>query len=76
MLHYFSFKTYDLFEHWWFHGKNWIKIFNEGGTTEDFYEMYKDVDAIVDTPAFYFWEEIHKAFPEAKVQFYVSAPFK
>nr|XP_039273077.1 uncharacterized protein LOC120347234 [Styela clava] len=29
--------------------------------------MYKDVDAVTDYPAFYFWEEIHKAFPEAKV---------
>ena len=33
--------------------------------------MYKDVDAVVDAPAFYFWEEIHKAFPDAKVSRHV-----
>ena len=32
--------------------------------------MYKDVDAVVDAPAFFFWEEIHKAHPDAKVKIF------
>ena len=45
----------------------WMKIFNEGGTVEDFRRMFKDVDAIMDIPGCFFWEQIHEAFPEAKV---------
>ena len=33
----------------------------------DFYKMYKDVDAVTDMPAFYFWKQILEAFPDAKV---------
>ena len=29
--------------------------------------MYENVDAVVDIPVYYFWEEIHWAFPDAKV---------
>ena len=47
--------------------KQWEKIFLTGGTTKDFYEMFKDVDAVVDLPCAYFWDEIYKAFPDAKV---------
>jgi len=43
------------------------KIYSVGGTTQDFYEMFKDVDAVVDIPCFHFWDEIHKAFSDAKI---------
>nr|XP_039263445.1 uncharacterized protein LOC120339396 [Styela clava] len=29
--------------------------------------MFEDVDAVTDVPSCYFWEEIHKAFPDAKI---------
>ena len=48
------------------------KILEEGGTTDDFRQMYEGVDAVTDTPAFYFWEELHKAYPDAKVNNFKS----
>ena len=35
---------------------------------DDFKRMYKDVDATIDTPVYFFWKEIHEAFPDAKVE--------
>ncbi|XP_077967459.1 uncharacterized protein LOC120343356 [Styela clava] len=49
--------------------KEWLKILNEGGRTEDFYHMYKNVDAAAGIPFSMFWEEISEAFPEAKIIF-------
>ena len=43
------------------------KISNGEGCVEDFKKMYKNVDAVVDTPVFLYWYEIHRAFPDAKV---------
>jgi len=47
----------------------WTKVFSGEATAEDFFEMFKDFDAVTDVPGVYFWEEIHRAFPEAKVVF-------
>ena len=62
-----GYKTYDFMEHWWYHGDQWMKILNGNAPPEIFLEMYKDVDAVLDAPAFFFWEEIYKMFPDAKV---------
>ena len=62
-----GYSVYDFMEHFWMHDKQWKKILTFGGGPEDFKKMYKDVDAVVDAPAFSFWEEIHQAFPDAKV---------
>ena len=62
-----GYSVYDYMEHYIYHGKDWEKILNEGGTREDFHRMYDDVDAVTDIPACYFWDEILAAFPEAKV---------
>ena len=59
--------VYDHYDHFYYHGKEWNKLLTTGGTTEDFKRMYKDVDVVVDSPCYYFWQEIHKAFPDAKV---------
>lgn len=64
-----GFNCYDYLENYQFLGSEWMRIFEEGGTTEDFKRMYKDVDACMDVPCCYFWEEIHKAFPDAKIIF-------
>lgn len=32
--------------------------------------MYKDIDVVVDCPAFFYWEEISKVFPDCKFIFY------
>ena len=62
-----GYSVYDLLENFQYLNKDWQKIFNEGGTTEDFRRMFENVDAVTDVPGCYFWDEIHKAFPEAKV---------
>ena len=63
-----GYKVYDHEEHFRFLGDKWTKILEEGGTTDDFRQMYEGVDAVTDVPAFYFWQEIHKAYPNAKVR--------
>jgi len=50
--------------------KNGTESSARGGSVEDFRSMYDGVDAVVDTRYFYFWEQIHEAFPEAKVNTY------
>ena len=62
-----GYNVYDFMENYEFLGDKWMKIFQEGGTKEDFYEMYKDVDAVTDAPCCYFWKQILEAFPDAKV---------
>ena len=62
-----GYNVYDFLEQYKYQGKEWMKIFKHGGTTEDFRRMFENVDAVTDVPACYFWDEIHKAFPDAKV---------
>lgn len=63
-----GYEVYDFCENTFLLCDEYIKIVNEGWTTEDFKRMYENVDAVTDFPAWFFWEEIHKAFPEAKVE--------
>jgi len=65
-----GYNVYDFMENYEYLGDKWMKIFKEGGTKDDFYEMYKDVDAVTDAPAFTFWREILEAFPDAKIIFH------
>lgn len=62
-----GYSVYDALENLVFLQDEYISILNKGWTTEDFRRMYENVDAIADMPAFFFWDEIHKAFPDAKV---------
>ncbi|XP_076804510.1 uncharacterized protein LOC143448590 [Clavelina lepadiformis] len=62
-----GYKTYDFFEHYSYHGDDWNKLLESGGSVDDFRRMYQDVDAVTDVPACYFWEQIHEAFPDAKI---------
>ncbi|XP_039272568.2 uncharacterized protein LOC120346803 [Styela clava] len=62
-----GYKVYDFIENGVYLREEWCTIFNDGWTTEMFRKMYEDIDAVVDLPACYFWEEIHKAFPDAKI---------
>ncbi|XP_078490990.1 uncharacterized protein LOC144747094 [Ciona intestinalis] len=61
-----GYSVYDWFEHFWYHGNDWIRILEVGGTVEDFRRMYKDIDVVVDSPTLLFWEQILEAFPDAK----------
>ena len=62
-----GYKCYDFMENYQHLGDEWMKLMTVGGTTEDIRRMFQDVDAVMDIPACVFWEEILKAFPDAKV---------
>jgi len=59
-------KVHDFEEHYFYHCDDWFR-FLESGDINILKEMYKDVDAITDTPACVFWEELLQLFPDAKV---------
>jgi len=61
-----GFKVYDFEEHYFYLSDDWFK-FLETGDLNILKEMYKDVDAITDSPACVFWEELLRVFPDAKV---------
>lgn len=61
-----GFTVWDFDEQLLHYADEWLDLF-ENDKPIDFYSMYKDVDAIVDYPGNYFYEEIMDAFPEAKV---------
>ena len=63
-----GYEVYDFLEHFWYHGKEWEKIYDGNGSVDTFKNMYENVDVVMDTPIFLFWEEIFWAFPEAKVR--------
>jgi len=62
-----GYTVYDFMENATLLKQNWENIMLRGGSTEDFRQMYENVDAVTDVPACYYWDEIHKAFPDAKV---------
>ncbi|XP_078350486.1 uncharacterized protein LOC144635256 [Oculina patagonica] len=61
-----GFTVYDWMEHENIHGDEWLDIYY-GGKALDFASMYKDVDAVTDLPAAFWFQEIYEAFPNAKV---------
>ena len=61
-----GYTVYDYFEHRDVHADEWFAIYCEG-KAPDFTAMYKDVDAVTDIPAATWFQEIHEAFPAAKV---------
>ena len=70
MLGYTVYDAEDNFETFY---EDWMRIMTVGGNVDDFKKMYSEVDATCDAPACYFWEEMHKAFPEAKVRKFFAA---
>ena len=64
-----GYTCYDSMEHYAYTGDDWLKIYEKGGSVDDFRRMFDGVDAVTDVPAAHFWEELHEAFPEAKVRF-------
>lgn len=67
-----GFKVDDSFEHMdkrYFWNRIYVADPNDkvAQSPEIFKEIFKNVDACTDSPAYQFWEEILEAFPEAKV---------
>ena len=69
VLHKLGFNVDGYMDHFWKHDKLWKKILTVGGCCDDFIEMYKDVDVVMEIPALFFWREVLDAFPNAKVRF-------
>ena len=63
-----GYNVYDFEEQFFYIGKDLSKIFENGWTTEEIRRIYKNVDVIVDLPSCILWEQLHEAFPEAKVR--------
>ncbi|XP_078350485.1 uncharacterized protein LOC144635255 [Oculina patagonica] len=61
-----GFTVYDFVEHQSIHGDEWLEFYYNGKQPH-FASMYKDVDAVTDLPAAFWFQEIHEAFPNAKV---------
>ena len=61
------YKVFDFRENVFLRRREYTKVFREGWTNDDFHKIYDGVDACIDMPVYLFWEEIHKAFPDAKV---------
>lgn len=64
-----GFSVFDFVEHLYCLEEEWGAVFSQGWDEDTFRKMYEDVDAAVDLPASLFWEQIHEAFPDAKVRF-------
>lgn len=62
-----GYSVHDVLDQMEHHQVEWERIFAGEGTTEDFQRMYENVDAVTDIPASGMWEEILKAFPDAKI---------
>jgi len=64
MLGYRVYDTKDNYTHFY---EQWMRIMDRGGLPVDFRDMYHDIDASLDVPVVYYWEEILKAFPGTKI---------
>ena len=53
-------------EHEVIHGDEWLNIYLKGKSPE-FPSMFDGVDAVVDQPTAFWYQEIYEAFPDAKV---------
>jgi len=60
-----GFIVHDFDEHIWFYGDEYNQAID--GQMPDFAAMYKNVDAVVDDPPYFFWKEIKESFPTANV---------
>jgi len=66
-LRFLGFTVHDFEEQFHYLRRDLVKAMTVGGTTEEFRQMFEEVDAFTDFPSCVFWEEIHRAFPNAMV---------
>jgi len=75
-LKHLGYSVCDHLENFWYYRVEWERILTKGGKREDFKQMYRDFDVVIDSPSYYFWKEIHSAFPDSKVCFYAIIVFE
>lgn len=62
-----GYSVYDFPEHFYYLGEEWKQVFDGKATTNDFKNMFSNVDAGIDTPFYHYWKEVLEAYPKAKV---------
>ena len=62
-----GYNVFDFEEQFFYLGKDISQIFKNGWTVKDIQKIYKNVDVVIDLPSCILWEQLHEAFPEAKV---------
>ena len=62
-----GFNVYDFEEQFLFLGNELQNALDHGASLDKLRKIFKNVDAITDVPGCAIWEELSKAFPEAKV---------
>jgi len=67
--------VYDVMDHYGKFGSNWLKVVEKGASIKDLSKIYSGVDVVAGFPVWYFWEEFHKAHPEAKVSSHFQIAF-
>lgn len=66
-----GYTVFDYMENYEFLGEDWVRIMENGVKEGDFRRMYSRVDACTDMPCCFYWEEILREFPDAKVIYVV-----
>jgi len=62
-----GYTVFDYMENYEFLGDDWVQIMKNGVKEGDFRRMFSNVDACTDMPCCFYWEEILREFPDAKV---------
>lgn len=62
-----GYKVHDYDDQMFAYPELWSAFLNGTVTDEQIRDTLKDIDVVIDGPAIAFWEEIHRAIPEAKV---------
>jgi len=63
----FGYNVWDSPEQCYYIADDLVRAFDEGCSSAELRELFDGVDAVVDMPACFLWEQLHRAFPEAKV---------
>jgi len=62
-----GYKVYDFEEQYFYLGEEFLRLYEQGWTSEDIRKLFEDADAVTDVPGNLLWEEILKAYPDIKV---------
>jgi len=69
-----GYNVYDYEEQLYYLGPAMTKATREGLTIEEFRNTFENIDTFTDVPACVFFEELHEAFPDAKVSLFTTEP--
>ena len=61
-------KVFDFEEQYFYLGEEFMRFCEQGWTTDDIRNLYKDADVVTNVQGNLFWEKILKAYPDVKVR--------